>query len=66
MNELWDLLTEREHEAVEALIEEGTYRAAANRLGIAEQTVKNHMYAVRKKVGAKNSLQAVYKLVTGG
>lgn len=58
-------LTNRQIEVLETYIDAGTTRHTAKRLGISEQTVKNTLLAVRKKTGARNTLQAVYMLVTG-
>jgi DNA-binding CsgD family transcriptional regulator len=65
-NKYWDALTERELEVVETLIDEGTGKGVAVKLGISEQTVKNHLMSVREKTETDTTLQALYKLITGG
>jgi len=59
-------MTERELEVVEMLIDVGTGKKVAKRLGITEQTVKNHLMSVREKTETDTTVQAIYKLITGG
>ena len=40
----------------------GHTRNAAKALGLAEQTVKNELGNVRRKLGVKSSIQAVYRV----
>lgn len=57
-------LTPREAEVLDTYVMEGTTKKAAKRLGLQEQTVKNHLAHIRRKVGTSNTLQAVYKILT--
>jgi len=65
-NKYWDVLTDRELEVVELLIELGSAPKVGKRLAISPQTVKNHLQSVRDKTGASTMVQALYKLITGG
>jgi len=64
-NSYWDKLTDREIEILSTLIDEGTGKATAFKLEISEQTVKNTLANMRNKLGAENTMQMVYMLVTG-
>lgn len=57
-----DVLTIREREVALACIEAGSAKAAAHELGLAEQTVKNHLANVRSKLGATNMAQVAWIL----
>jgi DNA-binding NarL/FixJ family response regulator len=54
-----DRLTDREREIVALLAEGLSNRAAAERLGIAERTVKFHVAEILARLGAANRAQAV-------
>lgn len=43
-------------------LEAGTAAATARRLGIAHKTVVNHCASLRRKTGARNLAQVVYRL----
>ena len=53
------VLTETEYRVLEELARGDSNRDIASRLAISEQTLKNHLSAVFKKLGAKNRLEAV-------
>jgi DNA-binding NarL/FixJ family response regulator len=57
-----DVLTTREREVALVCIEAGSAKATAHELGIAEQTVKNHLANVRSKLGATNMAQVAWIL----
>lgn len=61
----WHLLTPREKEVFELLVELGTAPLVAETLGTSEQTVKNQLHAIREKTGSDTIVQATYKLLTG-
>ena len=65
VDDLWHLLSPREKEVFELLVELGTGPKVAEALGTREQTVKNQMQAIRDKTGSDTMFQAIYKLVTG-
>ena len=50
-------LTPRERQIAEAIADGRTNRDIAGRLGITEQTVKNHLTSIFEKVGVENRLQ---------
>jgi DNA-binding NarL/FixJ family response regulator len=50
-------LTERQQQVLEALLEGGTNQEIANRLGVAEQTVKNHMGRLFTTLRARNRVE---------
>jgi two-component system response regulator DevR len=52
-------LSRREHQLVELLREHLTNKEIAARLNLAEQTVKNHIHRILRKVGAPNRLTVV-------
>lgn len=56
-------LTDRQRQVLEEYISAGTTHEVAARLGISNQTVKNTLATVRRKTSAKNTLQAVYKIM---
>jgi DNA-binding NarL/FixJ family response regulator len=51
------LLTPREQRLVRAIMRGGTTRDVAARLGIREQTVKNSLSRVYRKVGVRNRVE---------
>lgn len=56
--------TDRELAVVAAVIEAGSEKAAAHRLGLSHSTVKHHLANARSKVGAANTAQLVWILAT--
>lgn len=58
-------LTTMQYRTLEAYCEVGSGKMAAHRLGIAEQTVKNHLLDVRRITGAVNTAQLCYMLGSG-
>jgi DNA-binding CsgD family transcriptional regulator len=50
-------LTPRETEAARAVLDGLTYRAAGQRLGVSEATVKSHLLSVYQKTGAGNKIE---------
>ena len=60
MNEL----SVRERESLEAVIRTGSLKAAAYDLGIAIQTLKDHMTRARRKLGVESTVQAAVKWAT--
>lgn len=55
-------LTDRERQILEAYVEAESARKAAILLGISEQTVKNHLHAIRNKTGTATTLGALKAL----
>jgi DNA-binding NarL/FixJ family response regulator len=51
-------LSARESAILEKLVDGGTNKDIANQLGICEATVKVHLRACFRKIGAKNRTQA--------
>jgi two-component system nitrate/nitrite response regulator NarL len=58
-----DLLTPREQQIASAIADGRSNRDIAARLGITEQTVKNHLTSIFEKVGVDNRLQLGLALV---
>jgi len=56
-------LTPREHEIVEAILLAASNKAIAERLGIREQSVKNRLTSLYKKIGVGNRLELVLVLM---
>ena len=54
--------TARELEVLSQVVEAGSVKDAALRLGIAEATVKNHLAHMRSKFGARSTAQLVFRL----
>jgi DNA-binding CsgD family transcriptional regulator len=54
--------TERELVVVTAVLEAGSEKAAAHRLGLSRSTVKHHLANARSKVGAETTAQLVWIL----
>jgi DNA-binding NarL/FixJ family response regulator len=52
--------TERELVIVAAVLEAGSEKAAAHRLGLSRSTVKDHLASARSKVGATTTAQLVW------
>jgi DNA-binding NarL/FixJ family response regulator len=50
-------LTPRERQIAQAIADGRKNRDIASRLGITEQTVKNHLTSIFEKVGVENRLQ---------
>jgi DNA-binding NarL/FixJ family response regulator len=59
-------LTEREHEVLALLVEGATNEEIADALYITEKTVKTHLSAVFRKLGATNRTQAATKAIRQG
>ena len=59
-------LTPREQQIASAIADGRTNRDIAARLGITEQTVKNHLTSIFEKVGVDNRLQLGLALVRRG
>ena len=54
--------TDRELVVVAAVLEAGSEKAAAHRLGLSHSTVKHHLANARFKVGAETTVQLVWIL----
>ena len=54
--------TDREVGVVSAVLETGSEKAAAHRLGLSHSTVKHHLANARSKVGAETTAQLVWIL----
>jgi DNA-binding NarL/FixJ family response regulator len=54
--------TDREVVIVAAVLEAGSEKAAAHRLGLSHSTVKHHLANARSKVGATTTAQLVWIL----
>lgn len=59
-------LTPREREILTLVASGNSNRKVAKALGIAEKTVKNHLYAIFLKVGASDRTEAVVLGIRGG
>jgi LuxR family transcriptional regulator of spore coat protein len=60
------LLTNREREVFELLVQDKTTKEIAGLLFISEKTVRNHISNVMQKLGVKGRSQAVVELVRLG
>jgi LuxR family transcriptional regulator of spore coat protein len=60
------LLTHREREVFELLVQDNTTRDIAKNLFISEKTVRNHISNVMQKLNVKSRSQAVVKLIQAG
>ncbi|AWX55175.1 helix-turn-helix transcriptional regulator [Brevibacillus brevis] len=60
------LLTNREREVFELLVQDKTTKEIAGQLFISEKTVRNHISNVIQKLGVKGRSQAVVELVRLG
>ena len=54
--------TDREVGVIAAVLETGSEKAAAHRLGLSHSTVKHHLANARSKVGAETTAQLVWIL----
>ena len=59
-------LTRREQQLIPLIAEGLTNKEIANRFCLSEQTVKNHLYRMKHKVGADNPLGIVQTCHTQG
>ena len=57
------ILTPREKEIFNLLIENNTTKEIANKLNISEKTVRNHISNVMQKLGVKGRAAAVVELL---
>ncbi len=57
------ILTRREHQVFELLIENYSTKEIAEKLGISDKTVRNHISNVMLKLGVKGRAQAVVELL---
>ena len=55
-------VTDREIAVVAAVLDAGSEKAAAHRLGLTHSTVKHHLANARSKVGAETTAQLVWIL----
>lgn len=60
------ILTKREKEVFELLIKNQTTGEIANKLGISEKTVRNHISNSMQKLGVKGRASAVIELLKLG
>ncbi len=60
------LLTKREREVFELLVQDKTTREIAQELFISEKTVRNHISNTMQKLGVKGRSQAVIELIRLG
>ena len=60
------ILTKREHEVFELLIENKTTSEIAKKLKISEKTVRNHISNAMQKLGVKGRAGAVVELLKLG
>lgn len=60
------LLTKREREVFELLVQDKTTKEIASHLFISEKTVRNHISNTMQKLGVKGRSQAVIELVRLG
>ena len=60
------LLTNREREVFELLVQDKTTRDIAGQLFISEKTVRNHISNVMQKLNVKGRSQAVVELIKLG
>ncbi len=60
------LLTKREREVFELLVQDKTTRDIAKELFISEKTVRNHISNTMQKLGVKGRSQAVVELLRLG
>lgn len=54
--------TRSETDALRAYLDAGSVKAAAHRLGLNEQTVKNQLASLRRRLGVETNAQAVAAL----
>jgi DNA-binding NarL/FixJ family response regulator len=59
-------LTPREREIIDAILSAASNRAIAERLGISEQSVKNRLTGLYKKLGVGNRVELVLVLMKPG
>ena len=57
------ILTKREREVFELLIKNYTTKEIAEKLGISEKTVRNHISNVMQKLGVKGRSSAVIEIL---
>lgn len=60
------LLTKREKEVFELLVQDKTTKEIASELFISEKTVRNHISNAMQKLGVKGRSQAVVELLRKG
>ncbi len=60
------ILTKREHEVFELLIDNKTTNEIAEKLKISEKTVRNHISNAMQKLGVKGRASAVVELLKLG
>lgn len=61
-----NILTKREKEVFEILVQDKTTKEIAEQLFISEKTVRNHISNVIQKLGVKGRAQAVIELIRMG
>lgn len=61
-----NILTKREREVFEILVQDKTTKEIAAMLFISEKTVRNHISNVIQKLGVKGRAQAVIELIRMG
>ena len=63
---MYKILTPREKEVFELLIENYSTKEMAEQMGISDKTVRNHISNVMLKLGVKGRAQAVVELLRLG
>lgn len=58
-------LSPRQYEIVRLLVDGYTQRAVAHALGLSLQTVKNHLYEARHRVGVETTAQVMVAVAEG-
>ena len=61
---LEDVLTSREKEIVQCLVEGMSYKLIANKLDVALDTVRYHLRNIYKKLNVNSKAQVISKVVT--
>ena len=56
-------ITPREREIIDAILNAASNRAIADRLGISEQSVKNRLTALYKKLGVNSRVELILVLM---
>lgn len=57
------VLTPRENEIFQLLIENDSTKEIASKLKISEKTVRNHISNVIQKLGVESRMQAIFELI---
>ncbi len=60
------ILTQKEVDTLRAIVEYGSHKICADKLGISKNSIKNRVLSINIKLGTPTTIQAVYQATKKG